>query len=129
MTARFLVIDDMRVVKPARLEEWKPGSYEIVYARTSDEGLKALKDEDGWDVIHLDHDLGGMDTVKPCLDYVLEFPEKFTEVSFFVHTGNPYEKRSIHQQLEVRGLFSVMVEASEFFDNDYELWAKANGLI
>lgn len=128
MTAKFLVIDDMRTFKPSVFDSYQPGSYEVTYARTSEEGLAILREDQDWDIIHLDHDLGGVDTVKPCLDYILEFNDRFMDATFFVHTGNPYEKDSIYKQLEARDLFAVKAEASEFFDNDYSLWAKANGL-
>lgn len=128
MTAKFLVIDDMRTFKPALFKDYLEGSYSVTYARSSVEGLEILREDSDWDIIHLDHDLGGADTVKPCLDYILEFNDKFKDATFYVHTGNPYEKDSIYKQLEARDLFAVKVEASEFFDNDYRLWAKANGL-
>lgn len=124
MTNRYLVIDDLRVFKA---DHWFPSDSEVWYARTSEDGLDALKNEK-WAVVYLDHDLGGTDTIKPCLDYVLEFPERFRETLFFVHTSNAYEKDSMCRQLWARSVRHMGTEAKDIFDIDYDLYAKAVGI-
>ena len=124
MSARYLVIDDLRIFKPDYFSMFKDYSYEVTYARTSEEGLKALKDGD-WDCVYLDHDLGGDDTVKPCLDYVLEFRDAFYDTTFFIHTSNSYEQDSMSRQLMARNLQTMRTAAANIFDIDYDLYAKA----
>lgn len=111
---RFLVIDDLRTMRPEVLALWQP-TPEVVYARTSEEGLEQLKSGVEWTIVHFDHDLGGNDTTLPCVDYVTEHADDFQETAFYVHTSNPYGGDTIYKQLLTEELFVVLVPAWDFF--------------
>ena len=105
---RVLVIDDQRIFNSfpnlpnPRVEDV------IVHETTSQDGLRTLYEEQPWDEVWLDHDLGmdsvgsGSDIVNAILD-----PRRFlVDVGkFYVHTMNPvgkiYMSRALGQFYDV----------------------------
>ena len=105
---KILVIDDMRSFKQT------PPDSEVVYARNSREGLRAVRN-DNWDEIYLDHDLGytesGTDTIRPILLYIEEHSERFSRVLFRVITSNGYAGDVMMRALLVNGLNAIRQNA------------------
>jgi len=112
---RILVIDDMRQFKT------EPVDAEVVYARTSREGLRTLRDDKEWDQIYLDHDLGyddhqGADTIRPVLAYIEEHSEEFIRRPLFcVITSNGYAGDMMVRSLSVCGLSVQRLNPSRQF--------------
>lgn len=82
-TPTVVVIDDLRTF-----------TFDAIYARTSDAGLKLIDTytDAGIDELWLDHDLGGDDTIMPIIDELARraFEErKFPVGRVYIHTSNP----------------------------------------
>ena len=112
---KILVIDDMRTFRT------EPDNAEVVYARTSREGLRTLRQDKSWDRIYLDHDLGynehqGADTIRPVLSYIEEHSEEFlSRPTFCVITSNAYAGDMMVRSLSVCGLAVQRMNASRQF--------------
>lgn len=89
MNDRVLVIDDVRTF-----------DFPATYARTSYEGIKALK-ENNYDEVWLDHDLGMLDgtddTIKRVVLYLEYLAHRGTPypATIVVHTANPVGRNMI----------------------------------
>ncbi len=81
---KVLVVDDIRTLKPKF-------SCDLVHARTSEEALECLRNSN-WDVIFLDHDLGGDDTTIPVARYI-EASDINAQV--FIHSQNPVGRKNL----------------------------------
>lgn len=112
--AKILLVDDLRYFKNNR---------ECVIARNSIEALNKLQQDNVWDEIWLDHDLGvveslGIDSVMPVVDYLSEQAFNNTPVKvgvIYVHTSNPVGGKQIMLSLENFGYNCVRVNAQDFF--------------
>lgn len=78
------MVDDIRTLKPKF-------SCDLVHARTSEEALECLRNSN-WDVIFLDHDLGGDDTTIPVARYI-EASDINAQV--FIHSQNPVGRKNL----------------------------------
>lgn len=91
---RTLVVDDNRVLRHE--DEFDD---EVSYALTSAAALRELQNSVPYDVIWLDHDLGGDDTTLPVVDWLVQNPIRGPEY-VVVHTQNPVGRKRIIQALE-----------------------------
>lgn len=76
---------------------------DVIYARSSSHALQQLKQEQDWDEIWLDHDLGGDDSTMPVVDYLVEraiFEHPVAVRQIIVHTANPVGRAKIVQTLQ-----------------------------
>lgn len=83
----LLWIDDLRGVPNSYI-----GEYEIIYARTYEDALKELN-RFRYDVICLDHDLGGEKTGYDICKYIVENHIQCNE--FRIHTSNPVGRKNM----------------------------------
>jgi hypothetical protein len=105
-----LVIDDLRNVRDPEAD--------VTYARTPDEGVRLLRTEH-WDLVCLDHDLGierrtgRVLDIWPCVEFIEENPERFTETNFYIVTSNPWGAERMHAALRARGLYAYRIDHRE----------------
>lgn len=113
---KLLVIDDLRSFRDEYHRD------EVVYARTSKEGLTRLNSFDQLDELWLDHDLGmvdgEVDSIMPVIDHLSflamnETPFQVDQI--FVHTSNPVGAEQMMRSLNRWGYRAVKVDASQFF--------------
>lgn len=98
---RTLVIDDVRL--------YRPGRDEYVYiARTVEDGERMLWCAAPWDLVFLDHDMGGGATTRPIVDGLTEAEfngELLPEVGqYYVHSINPVGATYLMRALQALGL-------------------------
>lgn len=89
-----LVIDDLRTLG------------DMPHARTSAEGLEMLRASQGLNILWLDHDLGGGDTIMPVLDWLCErsfLGDPFPVGEIRVHSMNPVGASFVVRSLERYG--------------------------
>lgn len=111
---KILLIDDLRDFQDKR---------ECVIARNSFEALKILSEDNIWDEIWFDHDLGivnghEVDDVMKIVDYLCEkaFNDEPANVDIiYVHTSNPVGGNQIMQSLANYGYNCIRVNASKHF--------------
>lgn len=110
---KILLIDDLRNFKDKRA---------AVIARNSSQAISILSQDNDWDEIWLDHDLGEVDGV---LDSVMSVVDFLSEAAFndtpvnvskiFIHTSNPVGAKQMFASLTRYGYNCVKVNAPDFF--------------
>jgi CheY-like chemotaxis protein len=95
---KILVVDDLRTLA---IEQ---GQHDVVHARTVNKAIDLLESGVKWDVIFLDHDMGGDDTTIPVARWIRkkvsqrEDPEDF-DPNIYIHTMNPVGRRNLKLEL------------------------------
>jgi response regulator of citrate/malate metabolism len=94
---KLLMIDDLKKIEEFISIDKQKMFSKIKIARTFKEGLKSL-DEEEWDLLLLDHDLGGVKDGMDILDYLeiqlINNPKKIPK-KIEIITRNPAEKRKM----------------------------------
>ncbi len=96
---RFLLIDDLRNwddIQYFGKAEFPENTYQL--ARTYNEGISKLR-RLKWDILYLDHDLGGKKTGYDILCWLEEHPEFLPGDIIFV-TSNPVGRQRMQQVKE-----------------------------
>ena len=95
---RILVVDDRRRIRAG--SQW-PQPTEVVYAKTSGEGLDFLATDPMFDQVWLDHDLGGEDTTLPVADELVKLAVADADRPWLIvlHTQNPVGRQRLERQL------------------------------
>lgn len=110
---KILLIDDLRNFVDNR---------EATIARNSRDALEILSNDNDWDEIWFDHDLGivdgAIDSVMSVVDFMsgqafMDAPVNVGTV--YVHTSNPVGAKQIMSSLTRYGYKCVRVNASDFF--------------
>ena len=116
---KVLLIDDLRFFRDER---------ECVTARNSQDALKVLNNDDVWDEIWFDHDLGELngtvDSTMIIVDYMCEraFNDSPVNVDIvYVHTSNPVGGKQIMLSLQKYGYNCLRVNAPDFFTTEGNL--------
>ena len=120
MNARVLVIDDLRSFMLDKV----PVDADVTYARTSDEGTKALRQGIArpWDQVWFDHDLGEvridgvleLDTTRPCALWMADPENPIVARSVLVHTASSVGSPWLLSTLERRYPVTARVNARDY---------------
>lgn len=121
---RVLLIDDLRNFREGiefRFRE-NTADADVTIARTSAEALDILAEQNDWDEIWLDHDLGEpngqLDTIMPVVDYLSEkaFNDEPVNVNWiFIHTSNPVGRDQMALTLSHFGYMTQKMPAEQYF--------------
>lgn len=116
MTIRVLVIDDQRSFKHTVHEGIK-----VVYARTIDDAISLLPpfNDEPWDEIWLDFDMGEKQTVYDLLKYSFfqegEWWESFQGM-FYIHSSNPVGSQMMVDMLHDFYFDYLRVNTSDYME-------------
>lgn len=110
---KILLIDDLRNFRHV------VDGHEVTVARTSQEALSILAQDNVWDEVWFDHDLGEVDgridTIMPVVDYFAEQAFNDTPVDagiVYVHSSNPVGVKQMMASLQNYG-YAVARQAPE----------------
>lgn len=110
---KTLLIDDLRNFVDNR---------KATIARNSNQALHILENDNVWDEIWLDHDLGevdgSLDSIMPVVDFMAEAAFNDTPINvgiIYIHTSNPVGAKQMFASLTRYGYHCVKVNASDFF--------------
>jgi|SRR6476469_4748384 len=113
-----LVVDDMRIPKR---DHWK-------LVTTPDEALDILTDNQSWDIICLDHDLGGDLTIRPVIDHIVQNSRKFRETIFYIISSNPVGVDMMRQALSAKKLLAIpLTEDQKGLLFEFRSWEEMTG--
>jgi hypothetical protein len=121
MTRSILLIDDLRDFLVLDTDA------EITIARNSQQALDILAQQNDWDELWLDHDLGGDDTIMVVVDYLSEkaFLDEPVNVDMvFIHTSNPVGRKQMKLTLDRYGYNTRLVDAEQFFTVEEDMLPK-----
>lgn len=111
-----LLIDDLRDFKVER------ENTALSIARNSADALQIISQQNTWDEIWFDHDLGEVDgridTTMRVVDYLSEqafFGPPVDVGNVYIHTSNPVGRKQIQAAMRRYGYNAITVEASDYF--------------
>lgn len=103
-----LLVDDMRDFR-----DLQQPTGELIVCRNSVDALSQLAAHKKFDSAWLDHDLGGYDTIRPVIDWILENKPVIGRI--YVITSNPPARQMMLQTLLRAGYYVYAVQAGEIF--------------
>lgn len=103
-TFKTLMVDDMRL--PNFPEE-------VTLVTNSKDALEIISSDRQWDYIYLDHDLGGDDTIRPVLDFLVKNKRDFSGSIVYIISSNPVGVNMIKTALDRAGFLSIVLTENQ----------------
>jgi len=103
---KVLILDDMEVRHEGFRKKFNRYSDTIVSTYTVKQCIKEL-DQDRFDMICLDHDLGGKKSGYDVCKWLINNPEKARSI-IIIHTNNPVGAKNMYDILRKQGINSII---------------------